>query len=135
MAIAKTSLSGQKYVDFPYDAEMYSSGEMVLLEDSRAIQNALKLWLYSMRGERMRMPTWGGYITRWLFKPLNEDTAENIQFGIISGLREEFSPILQLQEVNVTPDTLNDCWTIEIRAVTPHAQEEIYVIENIRRTT
>ena len=132
---AKTSLSGQTYVDYPYDARMQSNGDMILLTDYEAVENSLRLWLYSLNGERIRMPNWGGYVTRWLFKPLNSDTADNLQFSILTGLREEFYPTLSVSEVNVTPNFEDSSWTIEIRATITRTKEEVYVIENVRRLT
>lgn len=133
MAISNTSLSGQTYVDFSYDADIQPNGDLRLLQDYEAIQNSLRLWLYSLRGERIRRPTWGGYVTRWLFKPMSSNTADNIQYAILTGLKEEFSPALQIQEVNVTPDYEDKSWTIEVKAIVVRSQEEIHVIENIRR--
>lgn len=134
-SLSSTSLSGQIYKDFPYDAQMDLNGNMIVLENYEAVQNSLRLWLYSMRGERIRRPTYGGYVTRWLYKPLNEDTRENIQYAILTGLREEFYPTITVSEVNVTPDFENESWTIEIKATLDRTQEDLYVIENIRRIT
>lgn len=129
----KTSLSGQKYIDFPYDAQIDSKGNMVILENYEAAQNALRLWLYSLRGERIRQPSYGGYVTRWLYKPLNESTRQNIQYAILVGLRDEFTPSITVTELNVTPDYETESWTIEVKATLNRTQEEIYVIENVRR--
>ena len=128
-----TSLSGQKYIDFPFDAQIDSRGNMVILENYEAVKNSLRLWLYSLRGERIRRPTYGGYVTRWLYKPINEDTRQNIQYAILTGLRDEFSPTITVTELNVTPDYETESWTIEIQATLNRTQEEIYVIENVRR--
>lgn len=128
-----TSLSGQKYIDFPFDAQIDSGGNMIILENYEAVKNSLRLWLYSLRGERIRRPTYGGYVTRWLYKPINEDTRQNIQYAILTGLRDEFSPTLTVTELNVTPDFETESWIIEIQATLNRTQEEIYVIENVRR--
>lgn len=131
----KTSLKGQVYKDFPYDAQLDSNGDMIILEDYAAVQNALRLWLYSMRGERIRQPNYGGYVTRWLYKPLTEDTRDNIQYAILTGLREEFYPTITVNEVNVTPNYEDESWTIEVKATLDRTQEDLYVIEDIRRIT
>lgn len=132
-SLTKTSLSGQQYVDYSYDSEFLETGELKTVEGYEAVQNALILWLYSLRGERIRMPSWGGYVTRWLFKPLTADTAENLQFCLTIGLREEFTPKLNIKTVSVIPDFENDSWIIEIDASLASTSESIHVIENIRR--
>lgn len=131
--ITATSLKGQKFIDFSYDSQQSVTGDLIVLRDREAIQNALVLWLYSLRGEKIRLPSQGGYVTKWLFKPLTLDTQQNIQFAIASGLQNEFSPILKIKEINVTPDNENDSWLIEVKAVITRTQEEIYAFENIRR--
>lgn len=128
-----TSLSGRGYIDYAYDSELTTSGDLITYQGYEAVRNALILWLYSLRGERNRLPEWGGYVTRWLFKPISEDTAENIQMSIMMGLREEFSPSLSIEQVSVVPNYNEDCWYIEIRARMTTTREEIHVIENIRR--
>lgn len=132
-SLVQTSLSGQQYADFVYDSRISETGELMTVQGYEAVKNALILWLYSLRGERIRKPSWGGYLTRWLYKPLNEDTAENIQFSLLIGLREEFTPALEVNKVTVTPDYENESWIIQIDAVLASSSETIQVIENIRR--
>lgn len=132
-SLTKTSLSGQQYVDYTYDSQILETGELKTLSGYEAIQNSLKLWLYSLRGERIRNPEWGGYITRWLFKPLSVETMDKLQFSLLIGLREEFTPRLIINNVTVTPDYENESWIIEIDATLPTTSENVRVIENVRR--
>lgn len=135
LSVAKTSLSGQSYKDYSYDAQIDNVGELVVLSDRAAIENALKLWLYSFKGERIRRPTYGGYVTRWIFSPLNEDTAETIDMAIRQGLENDFSPKLSVKYLSVTPDYENDAWIIKLKVTIVRTGEDIYAIENIRRMT
>ena len=132
----KTSLKGQTYIDYSYDSLFRTeTGVLVTYEGIEAVRNALILWLYSFKGERMRQPERGGYVTRWLFKPLTEDTAENIEFAILQGLENDFGSALKITQVTANPDFENDSWIIEVKAYLPTSKKEIYVIENIRRVT
>lgn len=135
LSTSKTSLSGQTYKDFSYDAQIDEVGELVVLTDRAAIENALRLWLYSFKGERIRRPTYGGYVTRWIFSPLNEDTAETIDMAIRQGLEKDFSPRLAINYLSVVPDYEEEAWIITLRVTVVRTKEEIHVIENIRRIT
>lgn len=135
LSTSKTSLSGQTYKDFSYDAQIDEVGELVVLTNRAAIENALRLWLYSFKGERIRRSTYGGYVTRWIFSPLNEDTAETIDMAIRQGLEKDFSPRLAINYLSVVPDYEDEAWIITLRVTVVRTKEEIHVIENIRRIT
>lgn len=130
---SETNLQGEVYVDFSYDSGMTESGELITLSGRDAVENSLRLWLYSFFGERIRLPKWGGYITRWIYQPLTIDSAMTIKSAIISGIEDEFRPMLQLSSLEVTPDLESDCWIIEMSVKLISTGEEIHTIENIRR--
>jgi len=120
--------------DYIYDASEDSTGIMVL-ENAEAVENALKLWLVSFKGDIVRRPDAGGYITQWLFKPMTEDTRFDIKTAIRIGLEREFVPNIKIDSIKVTPDYNQEIWNIEIYGWVPAIQEEIHVIENLRKQT
>lgn len=118
--------------DYIYDASEDAKG-IIVLEDIEAIENALKLWLMSFQGERIRRPDDGGYITKWLFKSIDEDTAFDIKNAIRIGLEREFIPRINIDKIIVDPDYTRESWRIEIYGYIPSIQKEVYVIENLRK--
>ena len=120
--------------DYSYNALEDSQGLMVL-KDREAIENALRMWLVSFKGERTRNPDAGGYVTQWLFKPMNEDTAFDIKTAIRVGIEREFVPNVEIYSVTVDPDYVNESWYIEVYGFITVLQEELHVIENLRRQT
>ncbi len=120
--------------DYAYDASEDTSGIMVL-ENAEAVENALKLWLVSFKGDKIRNPDAGGYITQWLFKPMTEDTRFDMKTAIRIGLEREFIPRVTIDRVVVIPDYDREIWHIEIYGYVPAIQEEIHVIENLRKQT
>jgi hypothetical protein len=123
------------YKDYSIDADLTSTGALKVLEGRDAITNALKLWISSFRGEVMRDPSKGGYITRWLMKPISETTAVAIKRAILDGLNDEFYPILIPSIVDIIPNYEREYWEIHIEAYSPEFRENINMIENIRKLT
>ena len=128
----RQSSSTSDYSDYSIYAETDSRGVLKLLVGKEAVENALRLWLVSFPGEVIRSPQKGGYITRWLFKPMNEDTQQMIREAIMEGLYEDFSPALKLKSLEVTPIYDKEQWRISITAYSPFMKTEINVIENMR---
>lgn len=120
--------------DYIYDASEDNKG-IRILTDVEAVENALRLWLVSFKGDTIRRPDAGGYVTQWIFKPMDEDTAFDIKTAIRVGLEREFSPNIVVHKITVIPDYVNMSWTVEISGWVPVLQEEIYVIENLRKQT
>lgn len=120
--------------DYIYDASEDNKG-IIILEGAEAVKNALKLWLVSFKGDMIRRPDFGGYVTQWLFKSMDEDTRFDIRTAIRVGLEREFSPNVVIDSVKVTPDYVRESWEIEIAGWIPALQEEIHVIENLRKQT
>ena len=123
------------YKDYSIDADLTSTGALKVLEGRDAITNALKLWISSFRGEVMRDPSKGGYVTRWLMKPISETTAIAIKRAILDGFNDEFYPILIPSVVEVIPNYEREYWEIHIEAYSPEFRENINMIENIRKLT
>lgn len=124
-----------QYKDYSIDAELADSGTLRLLEGVEAVENSLRLWISSFKGEIIRQPNKGGYITRWLMKPITEDTRMAIKRAILDGLIDEFEPVLIPTKVEVTPNYEKEFWEIHIEAYSPTFREQINIIENIRKLT
>lgn len=125
-------MTNKEYKDYIYSAEEGSSG-IIVLEGSEAVKNSLRLWLTSFKGETIRKPSAGGYVTKWLYKLLNESTASDIKTAIRVGLDRDFSPNLTVNSVKVTPDYKEQCWVIEIKGYIEILQEEFQIIERLRK--
>lgn len=120
--------------DYIYDASEDSQG-VIILKDIKAVENALRLWLVSFKGDYIRRPDAGGYVTQWLFKPMTEDTRDDIKTAIRVGMDREFSPRIVVNSIKVEPDYVQESWRIEIIGYVPALQEDLYVIENLRKQT
>ena len=122
-----------KFKDYPMDAELTVNGVLRTLEGKDAIANALRQWISSFKGEVIRQPDKGGYISRWLMKPITEETALAIKRAILDGLTDEFTPALIPQVIEVIPHYEQQYWEIHVEAYSPEFRESINVMENIRK--
>jgi len=120
--------------DYAYDASEDLRGISVY-EDAAAVENALRMWLVSFKGEHIRRPDANGYVVQWLFKPMDEDTAFDIKTAVRVGIEREFTPHIEIYSIKVEPDYAKESWYIEIYGYIPVLQEELHVIENLRRQT
>lgn len=132
MSLSKIKTTTSHFSDYSIYADIDSKGQLVLLTGSSAVENALKLWLLSFPGESIRNPSKGGYVTRWLFKPMTDDTQMMIREAIIEGIQEDFSPALVLKKVVVEPEYEYQRWKIEINAYVPDLKIDLNVYETVR---
>lgn len=128
-------ISKVTYKDYSVDADVDTSGQLTVLTDSAAIQNALRIWLESFGGERVRDPGRGGMVTKWLFKPMSEDVREEIEISIRMGVENEFAPFIQIANISVTPNYEKGYWSIKVDAYCPSIRKGVTAIENLRALT
>jgi hypothetical protein len=91
-------------VDFPADGQTDGQGQLPVVKDLQALNNAIKLWLGSFRGERLYHPAKGGPIVGYLLKPMSEESAEDMKFSITQGLLVDFTPSVTVTKCEVIPN-------------------------------
>ena len=72
--------------------------------NSEAISNALTLFLTSKKGEYLKNPFDGGVLDYSLFKNFNSGTLQKLAFILKTAINNYFSSLINLQEINLTPD-------------------------------
>ena len=102
------------YMDYPIVKETTPQGELKTYENSDALAQAVKIWLVSSQGEKIRSKS-GGYLMPFIGKPLDEDNARRISQRLIQGLSEDFNPPITVVDINVYPDTAQMRWVISIK--------------------
>jgi len=93
-----------------------NSNEIVFKElfNTQALANAIKLWITSYKGDFPRQPSKGGYVTRWLFKPMNDTTLENMYISIRDGIQNDFNNQVRINELTITPNYEKRTWKIKM---------------------
>lgn len=120
------------YKDYSMDADVDSEGILKVLSGKEAVENALRQWITSFRGEYMRNPQKGGYVTYWLLKPLNDDTGRAIKEAILEGIYEDFTPQVVVSSLSVVPNYTNMSWEITLEAYSHVVKEPINIYEELR---
>jgi len=118
--------------DTSYDATIQSTGEIEQLWGEEALNNALKMWLASFSGEVLRQPTKGGYLMSWLMKPMTEDSVDRIKMGIRDGLNQDFTPFLEILDLEVTPNYEKRYWHIVLSVYSDDLKMRTEISANIK---
>lgn len=126
-------MTSKKYVDFDSTAEIEPNGSLRLLTGNQVLENSLRMWIASFRGEIIRNPEKGGYIVQWLMKPMSEETGIRIKEAIQDGLFEDFDPKVVIQKLDVIPNYEQGYWQIELRGYAPSLKESFSLSEKLRR--
>lgn len=118
------------YIDIDYQGSLGSNGDIKKLIDDDALKQAFRFWLASSKGERLRSKT-GGYVLPHLKKPINEERKRAIKRAILQGLRQDFTPYLEVIKIDVIPNYNKKQWTIEVVFYAPELKRAIRVSENL----
>lgn len=101
------------YQDLPLSKQIDENGNLYVPVNSDALAQAIKVWLSSAKGEKIRSGT-GGWLVSLLSKPMNQETADKIRSNIITGLANDFSPPITIVDLQVIPDVAKNNWIITV---------------------
>ena len=103
------------YFDYPFYKKINKNGSIVEFSNSDALAQAIKIWLASKRNEKIRS-LGAGILYPYLGKIMDDDTASNIKDRIIDGLKNDFTPPMEVVSCNVIPNPEKEMWEIELVA-------------------
>jgi len=118
-------------VDFIAEGNTNEQGNLQVVRDLAALNNAIKLWLGSLRGERLYHPKKGGVIMPYLLKPMSQDSADRMKEGIREGLRYDFEPSVIVRKCEVVPDYENSLYQILVIGFCPSLNSDVYYNDTI----
>lgn len=101
------------YSDFPIIKQTLGTGELKTYKNSDALTQAIKIWLVSGKGEKVRSTT-GGVLSPYIGKLLDEDLRRKIKQEIQNALLYEFSPPITIVSLEVQGDGVNQSLSINI---------------------
>lgn len=103
----------KKYVyDIDYQGLRDDKGGLKHVWNEEALNQSIKLWIASFKGDVVRQFNRGGYITYWILKPMTQDIAERIKMSIQDGFYQDFTPYLEIQTLKVEPNFAQRYWYI-----------------------
>jgi len=118
-------------VDFVADGKINKQGNLQVVRDLAALNNALKLWFGSLRDERLYHPRKGGILMPYLIKPMSEATADRMKDGIQEGLKFDFEPSVITKKCEVIPDYENNWYEILVIGFCPVLNSDVYYNDTI----
>jgi len=120
-------------VDFAASGELDIQGNIPVLWDLDALNNAIKLWLGSFRGERLYCPRKGGPLIPYLIKPMSDETANDMKTGIREGLKNDFNPSVKVSKCEVVPDYENSQYLIDVIGYCPALNSDVRFSDTINQ--
>ena len=108
------------------------NGEINQIWEKDALNNAIKLWIASFKGEMIRRPNRGGYITRWLLKPMQSTDIDQIKMALRDGLEQDFVPYLEILDLSIIPDYENRQWKFYMEVYAPDLKIKTIISERIK---
>ena len=98
-------------VNFYHDIDIFGKeskpGTAIEYYNADAIANALKLFLTLKKGDLLRNPNDGGLVDLSVFKTLSDANVQKVGFQIKTAINNYFTPLIELQSINLTPDYEN----------------------------
>lgn len=91
-----------------------ANGNIAQLTGKDALKNSITTWLTSFRGDIIRAPNRAGYISRHLYKPMNEANRVNMINAITDGFNQDYYPTVKVNSLKVNPNYENKTWEIDL---------------------
>lgn len=125
--------SKQIYVfDTDYSGYVKPNGQINEYWGESALNQSIKLWLASYKGDVVRDPRRGGYLTGMLAKPMNIVWADSIKMAIRDGIEQDFEPQLEVRLIQVEPNYEKKYWRIYLEVYAPSLKISTTVDEKIK---
>lgn len=118
--------------DVSLDGKVKKNGEISQVWNKEALVNALKMWIASYKGEYIRNPEAGGYVTKHLMKPMRQDGIDAIKSSIRNGISDDFRPFLRIRQLEVVPNYEKRYWRIYMEVYSPDLKVDATVDEKIK---
>lgn len=84
-----------------FSTQEYENTKTLVLRDVELVKRDLLNHIFTRRGERAKMPTYGTVIPDIVFEPLDEQTVEIIRQDLLTVVA--FEPRVELRSINVIP--------------------------------
>lgn len=119
------------YFDYDLFGEIIE-GNIKIDYERDALVNSLKLWISSKRGDFVGGKTLGGYVRSAISRPMTETDALDVYQSVKNGLKDDFRPVLEILDLEITPDYEKKRWNIRLDAFAPEMRERILISESLK---
>lgn len=94
-----------------FSTQNYETTRTLKLNDIDLVKRDLLNHIFTRRGERVMMPTFGTSIPDMPFEPLDDDTIQTLYDEVFQVI--QFDPRVELLELKVTPDYDTNAVTVD----------------------
>lgn len=108
-----------------FSSHEYQNKKVFGIKDVELVKLDLLNHIFTRKGERLMMPTFGTRIPDMAFEPLDEMTIMIIEEDLNSVI--QFDPRVQLVSMSVTPDFDNNMVTASVRLL----YKELNIVDNM----
>lgn len=84
-----------------FSTQEFETNKSLVLRDVELVKRDLLNHIFTRRGERVKMPTYGTVIPDIIFDPLDEQTIEIIEQDLLTVV--DFDPRVTLRSINIVP--------------------------------
>lgn len=84
-----------------FSTQEFETNKSLVLRDVELVKRDLLNHIFTRRGERVKMPTYGTVIPDIIFDPLDEQTIEIIEQDLLTVV--DFDPRITLRSINIVP--------------------------------
>ena len=133
-------MSDQLY-DYPvvYDVTLEGGsdkkGQIQESWNAEALNNSLKMWISSFRGDIIRQADRAGYIAPLVMKPMNQVDVDQFEQIVRDGFNDDFRPFLRILTLEITPNYERRYWEIFMQVYSPDLKIHAEVSERIKAQT
>jgi len=118
--------------DHDYLGTVDTNGAIKQVWGEEALNQSLKHWLASFRGDIIRDPNKGGFLTPLLAKPMNLINQDNLKMAIKDGLYQDYKPYLAIQKLEVKAENEGRYWYIYLEVYSKDLKVSTVVEEKIK---
>lgn len=108
------------------DIDFFNEDSFILDEYQAAIMNAVKLFLLTRKGDRIRNVSYGGFFDKILSNyDMTAEGAQAVEADLKKELINYFGTSLIIEDVQATPDPVKEEWAIGVSVLDPESKMEI----------
>jgi len=114
------------YSDMDMSLFIESDGSVRILEGEDVINQSIKMILATTPGERVMNPEFGSNLKRYLFEPMTEEVAEDMEDTIYDDI-STFEPRVEVGSATVNGFLSENLYEISVRYRFQGGQEQVFV--------
>lgn len=115
-----------RYSDVDMRFTIETDGDVLVHKGKKVLRQSIKMILATTPGERVMNPLFGSNLKYYLFEPMTEDVAEDMEDAITDDITR-FEPRVEVVEVSVNGFLMDNKYEISVRYRMDTGEEDTFV--------